>query len=188
MVKVAVLPLVDNNDITHSIQKALTMTILEVGLAIIVACIPVLRPLFKNSMAAKVAHQSRYMSRTYSTVPFTSSKTNNGFTELYDLAGQSDPLPMRPDKTYYSSIEATGRSSEDRKHTEDLEMGGITVKKEFSAKYVLALQITYPTPETFCFHKLTHVFMCFRVEVVQVCENGTRTSMRSSHRVSIQRK
>lgn len=161
MVKVAMLPLVDNNDITYSIQKALTMTILEVGLAIIVACIPVLRPLFKNSMAAKVAHQSRYMSRTYTAVPFTNSKTNDGFTELHDLAGQSDPLPMRPDKTYYSSIEATGRSSEDRKHTEDLEMGGITVKKEFSAKYVLASKTSYSTPTTYRLLNLTDVLCAF---------------------------
>lgn len=133
------LPLVDNNDITYSIQRALILTILEVALAIIVACIPVLRPLFKNSMAAKAAHQSRYMSRPYSAVPFTSQKTN-GFTELQDLAAQAEPLPMRPDKTFYNTIEAGGRSSEDGKNARDVEMGGITVKKEFTARYEQILQ------------------------------------------------
>lgn len=107
---------------------------LEVSLAIIVACIPVLRPLFKNSMAAKAAHQSRYMSRAYSTVPFTSQKAN-GFTELQDLAAQPDPLPVRPEKSYYNTIEAVGRSSEEYRNADEMEMGGIIVKKEFTARY-----------------------------------------------------
>ncbi|KAJ4389492.1 hypothetical protein N0V93_006961 [Gnomoniopsis smithogilvyi] len=133
MVKVALLPLVDNSDVTYSIQKAMILTILEVGLAIILACIPVLRPLFKNSMATKAVHQSRYVSRTYSAVPFTGQKTN-GFTELQDISGHSEPLPMRPEKTYYSTVEAVGNSSEDTKKPDDVEMGGITVKKEFTAR------------------------------------------------------
>lgn len=134
MIKVAMLPFVDSNDVTYSSQKSLVFTIVEVGLAIIVACIPVLRPLFKNSMARKAAHESRYITRSYSAVPFTGQKSN-GFTELQDLGGQSEPLPMRPEKTYYSTVEAMGRSSTDNnKRPEDLEMGGITVKKEFTAK------------------------------------------------------
>lgn len=136
VIKVVMLPLADQNDITYSVQQALILSILEASLAIILACIPTLRPLFKNSMATKAVQQSRYMSRAYSTVPFT-SQTTNGFTELQDLSAPSEPLPIRQEKMHHSTIEATGRSSEDDRITKDMEMGGIIVKREFTATYVL---------------------------------------------------
>lgn len=151
-------------------QHALILAILECALAVIVACIPVLRPLFKNSTRAAAAAHSRYVSRNYSSVPpDLRSKGGGGsgraFTELRNLVkgtgngglsgDDEEPLPMRPEKTYYNRIEAVGgRCSEDG-DGRDMEMGGgmggITVKTEFTARYVVVLMnLEIPGAFFFC--------------------------------------
>lgn len=155
IVKTAILPTVDMNDVSWSIQYALILAMLESSLAIIVACIPVLRPLFKKSLAARHANTHAHNSRYYSTMPPATSGGGGsvglkGFSELRNLingqhSGDTDeePLPMRPEKTYYNRIEAGGRpSTEARMRGHDVEMGGmggITVKTEFTARYVVFL-------------------------------------------------
>ncbi|CAN8095580.1 unnamed protein product [Discula destructiva] len=141
VVKVALLAHVNFADVTWSIQNALILSILETSLAIIVACIPVLRPLFKNSLITRAA-RSRYISRNMSVVaPGQNGGSKGfGFTELrtqfagHDRVPSADePLPMQPEKTYYNRIEAVGRSSDEGNGRDDVEMWGITVKTEFTA-------------------------------------------------------
>lgn len=135
-VKVALLPSVDTGDITFSIQHAMVLTILEAALAVILACIPVLRPLFRSAISTMrtksgLGHYST--SARKSQMP----KTAGGFSVIEEQPlspAASQPLPRRPEISYFSA-EAVRASCSESKDGEELEMGGITVKTEFIARY-----------------------------------------------------
>lgn len=133
-VKVALLPSVDTGDITFSIQHAMIMTVLESSLAVVLACIPVLRPLFRSAVSTL---RTKSALGNYSTAARKSQKPRTGgfsVIEEQPLSSAPAPLPRRPELTYFSA-EAVRASCSESKDGEDVEMGGITVKTEFIARY-----------------------------------------------------
>lgn len=111
------------------------LTVLEASLAVILACIPVLRPLFRGAI-------SKYRAKSalghYSTTVRKSQKPKTGGFSVIEEQPLSptakQPLPRRPEISYFSA-EAVRASCSQSKDGEELEMGGITVKTEFVAKY-----------------------------------------------------
>lgn len=134
-VKVALLPSVDTGDITFSIQHAMVLTVLEAALAVILACIPVLRPLFRSAISTM---RTKSQLGHYSTSARKSQKPKTGGFSVIEeqplSATSTQPLPRRPEISYFSA-EAVRASCSGSKDGEELEMGGITVKTEFIARY-----------------------------------------------------
>lgn len=134
-VKVALLPSVDTGDITFSIQHAMVLTVLEAALAVILACIPVLRPLFRSAISTM---RTKSALGHYSTSARKSRQPKTGgfsVIEEQPLSPEAtQPMPRRPEISYFSA-EAVRASCSESKDGEELEMGGITVKTEFIARY-----------------------------------------------------
>lgn len=134
-VKVALLPSVDNDDITFSIQHAMVLTVLEAALAVILACIPVLRPLFRSAISTM---RTKSQLGDYGTSARKSQKPKTGGFSVIEeqplSPAATQPLPRRPEISYFSA-EAVRASCSESKDGEELEMGGITVKTEFIARY-----------------------------------------------------
>lgn len=137
-VKVALLPSVDTGDITFSIQHAMVLTILEASLAVILACIPVLRPLFRSAISTMRTKSQLGNYGNYSTSARKSQKPKTGGFSVIEeqplSPAATQPLPRRPEISYFSA-EAVRASCSESKDGEELEMGGITVKTEFIARY-----------------------------------------------------
>ncbi|KAI3395546.1 hypothetical protein diail_1208 [Diaporthe ilicicola] len=134
-VKVALLPSVDSGDITYSIQHAMILTVLEASLAVILACIPVLRPLFRSAIST-IRPKSALGNYTSTAARKSQKPRTGGFSVLEEqpLSAAPPPLPERPEISYFS-VEAVRASCSESKDGEELEMGGITVKTEFIASY-----------------------------------------------------
>ncbi|KAL1851037.1 hypothetical protein Daus18300_012707 [Diaporthe australafricana] len=135
-VKVALLPSVDTGDITFSIQHAMILTVLEASLAVILACIPVLRPLFRSAIST-MRTKSAVGNYTSTAARKSQMPRTGGFSVIEEqplTPISAQPLPRRPEISYFS-VEAARASCSESKDGEDLEMGGITVKTEFIARY-----------------------------------------------------
>lgn len=133
-VKVALLPSVDTGDITFSIQHAMILTVLEASLAVILACIPVLRPLFRSAISTL---RTKSALGNYGTTTNRKSQKPKGFSVIEEQPlspAAPQPMPRRPEIAYFSA-EAARASCSDHKDGEELEMGGITVTTEFVARY-----------------------------------------------------
>lgn len=124
------------------------LTILEASLSIILANVPVLRPLFKSTLTTmrSATGRNKYGSATLTTAALRGSKAR-GFSALYD----NDPMVTSQSHHHHhhnhvrhSRQEAGGFSIQAvtmvpggayrKRGTEDLEMGGIVVKTEFTAR------------------------------------------------------
>jgi hypothetical protein len=133
---VALLPSVDTGDITFSIQHAMVLTVLEASLAVILACIPVLRPLFRSAISTIRTKSALGQYGTTTNRKSQKPKTG-GFSVIEEQPlspAASQPMPRRPGIAYFSA-EAARASCSDHKDGEELEMGGITVTTEFVARY-----------------------------------------------------
>jgi hypothetical protein len=112
--------------------------VLETSLSVILACIPVLRPLFRSAISTL---QTKSALGNYGTT--TNQKAQKlktgGFSVIEEQPSSpapSGPMPKRPEIAYFSAEAArASRSEHNLKGREDFEMGGITVTTEFVARY-----------------------------------------------------
>ncbi|POS77699.1 integral membrane protein [Diaporthe helianthi] len=139
-VKVALLPTVDASDITFSIQHAMILTILEASLAVILACIPVLRPLFRSALST-LRTKSALANYGHEHTTNRKSQKQNGFSVIEEQPSPPaalQPMPTSRPEIACFSAEAARASYTDHKDVEELELGGlggITVTTEFVARY-----------------------------------------------------
>lgn len=121
----------------------MVLTVLEAALAVILACIPVLRPLFRSAISTM---RTKSQLGNYSTSARKSQKPRTGGFSVIEeqplSPADTHPLPRRPEISYFSA-EAVRASCSESKDGEELEMmGGITVKTEFIARYSHVSAIT----------------------------------------------
>lgn len=113
----------------------MVLTVLEASLAVILSCIPVLRPLFRSAISTM---RTKSALGHYSTSARKSQKPKTGGFSVIEeqplSPAATQPLPRRPEISYFSA-EAVRASCSESKDGEELEMGGITVKTEFIARY-----------------------------------------------------
>lgn len=114
------------------------LTVLEASLAVILACIPVLRPLFRSAISTL---RTKSALGNYGTTTNRKSQKPKGFSVIEEQPlspAAPQPMPRRPEIAYFSAEAARASCSDHTKDGEELEMvgmGGITVTTEFVARY-----------------------------------------------------
>lgn len=137
-IKVALLPTLATGDAPFSFRTTILLTMVESSLAIILANVPVLRPLFKHHSSSSGVPATRPGSATLTIATQHAVHHHHqrrGFSALYD----HDAMPSQQQRV--KSLEAgfggggLGRAMTTAKEMDEaVELGGIVVKTEFTAR------------------------------------------------------
>lgn len=127
----------DQSDITFSIQHAIILTILEASLAIVLACVPVLRPLFSGYATTErkpMFTTSAKRTRTEGRFTLLPEELVAASRSLATRSGPDDEMYSGPEEFKYKAGAAGMCQNPSSESYEDVELGRINVKTEITVE------------------------------------------------------